>query len=99
MRLILVALSVGGIASSPTYAQAETFGGYECTINCSSHKAGYDWAEHYTINNQFDCAAILEKYPNSQSFYEGCLVYVQDPRRGSDEDDDGNPVIAADPDE
>jgi hypothetical protein len=32
------------------------------------------------------------KQNNRTSFYEGCLVYVEDPARGADEDDDGDEI-------
>lgn len=28
----------------------------------------------------------------SEAFYEGCLTYVDDPERGADVDDDGDPI-------
>ena len=71
-------------------ASASEFGGYECKLDCSGHKAGYEWAEANDITNEKDCLQILRIHRNRRSFYEGCLVYVDDPDRGSDEDDDGN---------
>jgi hypothetical protein len=41
-------------------AQTATFGGYECTIDCSGHKAGYEWAEAKDIVSETvrgDCAS------------------------------------------
>jgi len=35
---------------------------------------------------------ILRLNPRRTSFYEGCLVYVDDPDRGADEDDDGEEI-------
>ncbi|MDR2311676.1 MAG: hypothetical protein LBE54_11890 [Brucellaceae bacterium] len=67
-------------------ANAQTFGGYSCTDDCSGHQAGYDWAESNGISSEFDCGG------NSTSFEEGCKAYVEDPYRGSDEDDDGNEI-------
>ena len=63
-----------------------TFGGYECTEDCSGHAAGYRWAEDKGITDEADCSG------DSQSFIEGCLVYLQDPARGADADDDGEPI-------
>jgi hypothetical protein len=74
------------IAINP--AAARTFGGYECTLDCSGHKAGYEWAEARDIGDEASCEAILRRWPNRNSFYEGCLAYVEDPGRGSDDDDD-----------
>ena len=70
-----------------SFAQDRTFGGYDCADDCAGHKAGYDWAESNGIADPNDCPT-----GNSQSFYEGCIVYTEDPGRGSDEDDDGDPI-------
>ncbi|WP_210337718.1 hypothetical protein [Mesorhizobium sp. INR15] len=59
---------------------------YDCTEDCSGHKAGYDWAQQNGVSDTSDCSG------NSQSFIEGCEAYVENPNRGSDEDDDGNEV-------
>ena len=67
-------------------SQAQTFGGYDCTEDCSGHKAGYDWAEQNSISSEDNCGG------NSNSFEEGCKAYVDDSDRGSDEDDDGNEI-------
>jgi hypothetical protein len=73
-------------------AEARTFGDYECTDDCSGHKAGYEWAEVRNTTNEARCEAILRRWPNRNSYYEGCLVYVEDPTRGADEDDDGDEI-------
>jgi hypothetical protein len=67
-------------------AAQQTFGGYDCTEDCSGHKAGYDWAQQNGVSDSSNCSG------NSQSFVEGCEAYVEDPNRGSDEDDDGNDI-------
>ncbi|MFZ0623243.1 MAG: hypothetical protein WAM76_14735 [Pseudolabrys sp.] len=69
-------------------ASANEFGGYECTDDCSGHAAGYRWAEAHNITDESNCSLN----GNATSFYEGCLVYVDDPYRGADEDDEGNPL-------
>lgn len=69
-------------------AQERTFGGYDCTDDCSGHAAGYRWAEGKSITDESRCPLT----GNRQSFYEGCQAYVEDPGRGADEDDDGNDV-------
>jgi hypothetical protein len=69
-------------------ASAREFGGYECTVDCSGHAAGYRWAEAHNITDESDCPLS----GNRTSFYEGCLAYVEDPDRGADEDDDGDPI-------
>jgi len=49
-----------------------TEGGYECTVDCSGHEAGYRWAEDNDIDDPDDC------YGNSQSFIEGCRQYADE---------------------
>lgn len=73
-------------------AAARTFGGNECTDDCSGHKAGYEWAESRGIADQRRCEKVLIQSPNSTSFAEGCSTYIEDPSRGSDEDDDGEAI-------
>ncbi|TCO12368.1 hypothetical protein EV666_10913 [Camelimonas lactis] len=87
-------LVIFGLASllAAGAAHAREFGGYECTDDCSGHKAGYDWAERRSIRSLGQCGDILHTSPNSTSFYEGCKVYVEDSSRGSDEDDDGDAI-------
>lgn len=51
-----------------------TFHGYECTEDCSGHKAGFEWAEENDISDVDDCGG------NSQSFIEGCEAYVEENR-------------------
>ena len=69
----LLVSMVGGTAAS-----AETFGGNECTDDCSGHQAGYDWAEQNEVDDEDACDTP------SQSFNEGCQSYVDD---SSDEDE------------
>lgn len=68
-------------------ARAASFGGYECTEDCSGHAAGYDWAEHRDVTDADECPL-----GNSESFHEGCLARTEDPMRRSDEDDEGNAI-------
>ncbi len=67
-------------------SQDRTFGGNLCTDDCSGHSAGYLWAEENQITDQNQCDG------NSNSFIEGCMTFAEDPYRGYDLDDDGNPV-------
>jgi len=87
----LVVVAVGTRSSAAT---THTFGGYECTDNCSGHKAGYKWAEAKGVSDEEQCEGILVTAPNRTSFYQGCKVYVEDPSRGADEDDDGDEIPA-----
>ena len=47
------------------YTEYESFGGYECTEDCSGHEAGYQWAEDNGIETEDDCGG------NSDSFEIG----------------------------
>ncbi|SEN92092.1 hypothetical protein SAMN05216404_108141 [Nitrosospira multiformis] len=49
-----------------------TFMGYTCTIDCSGHEAGYEWAEENDIHDPDDCGG------NSDSFIEGCIAYAEE---------------------
>ena len=90
--MLRVPIAVAMLLTSISFAHAREFGGYECTDDCSGHKAGYEWAEARTVKSKATCEAILYRTPNRNSFYEGCLVYVDDPYRGADEDDDGEEI-------
>jgi hypothetical protein len=59
--------------SSETYPRE--FAGYECTVDCSGHEAGYKWAEEHDISDGDDCDQAGE-HSNSPSFAEGCHAYV-----------------------
>lgn len=45
--------------------------GYTCTVDCSGHQAGYDWAEDNDIDDESMCTG------SSRSFIEGCYAYVR----------------------
>lgn len=46
--------------------------GYECTIDCSGHDAGYEWAEDNDVcDDSYD-------YGNSRSFDEGVQTYAEE---------------------
>jgi len=48
------------------------FHGRRCTVDCSGHEAGYEWAEEYDIHDPDDCGG------NSESFIEGCQIYAEE---------------------
>jgi hypothetical protein len=50
----------------------DTFHGDPCTVDCSGHQAGYDWAEKHDIDDEDNCGG------NSESFIEGCKAYVRE---------------------
>jgi hypothetical protein len=89
MRAFIIALAILcsiGFAQTAR-AQDRTFGGFDCTVDCSGHSAGYKWAEKKGIDDETDCPD-----GNSQSFHEGCVAYTQDNARDPDADDDENMV-------
>lgn len=43
-----------------------------CTVDCSGHEAGYEWAEENGIDDPDDCGG------NSDSFIEGCQMYAEE---------------------
>jgi len=65
-----------------TPAIAQSFRGYPCTVDCSGHNAGYDWAEENDISDASDCNG------NSASFNEGCEAYVEETEAQSAAGDD-----------
>jgi hypothetical protein len=75
-----------------TSAAAREFGGYECTLDCSGHRSGYEWAEARDVKSPRQCDEILRRWPDRNAFYEGCLVYVDDPVRGKGKDDNEDEI-------
>jgi hypothetical protein len=52
-----------------------------CTVDCSEHEAGYQWAEDNGIDDPDDCGG------NSISFIDGCEEYAEE-NAADDEDDE-----------
>jgi hypothetical protein len=52
-----------------------TFHGYGCSVDCSGHEAGYNWAEEHDITDRDDCPIDPD---NSPSFTEGCYAYADE---------------------
>jgi hypothetical protein len=48
------------------------FKGYRCTVDCSGHEAGYEWASSNDIDDIDDCVG------KSNSFIEGCQSFVEE---------------------
>lgn len=48
-----------------------TYGELGCTVDCSGHEAGAEWAERQGISNPDDCGG------KSWSFEEGCRQYAE----------------------
>lgn len=68
----LVALN-GAVLYSATQAaeRPPTFKGYQCTQDCSGHRAGYAWAARNGVTQRSQCRG------SSQSFVEGCWAWVE----------------------
>ncbi|MEF2156423.1 hypothetical protein V3390_09340 [Luteimonas sp. FXH3W] len=49
-----------------------TYAGYNCTVDCGGHDAGYDWAMTNGVSDYGECSG------NSDSFIEGCMAYVSE---------------------
>src|SRR6266404_5505527 len=82
--------AIGETESSET--NPREFAGYECTVDCSGHEAGYKWAEEHGISDGDDCDRAGE-HSNSPSFAEGCHAYVDgepDPEEAEDLPDSEN---------
>jgi hypothetical protein len=83
---VIISVIVGSFGFAQTAsAQDRTFGGFDCTVDCSGHSAGYKWAEKKGLDDEADCPA-----GNSQSFHEGCVAYTRDNSLDPDADDNGD---------
>ena len=70
-----------GITQPIAQAQRRiAFHGYPCTVDCSGHEAGYQWAERRGLEDPADCGG------NSQSFIEGCEAYAAEVQQQMIED-------------
>jgi hypothetical protein len=88
MRAAGIILGLYAILFEVSEARAREFGGYYCSDDCSGHAAGYRWAEAHRITDESSCPLRGGAF----SFYEGCLVYVEDSNRGANEDDEGDDI-------
>lgn len=52
--------------------EAGSYAGYGCTVDCSGHEAGYQWAADNGITDPDDCGG------KSWSFIEGCRAYAEE---------------------
>lgn len=52
-------------------APRPTFGGYPCSDDCSTHVAGFYWAEEHSISDPDNCEGA------TGAFIEGCRVYAE----------------------
>jgi hypothetical protein len=73
-----------------------TFHGHDCTVDCSGHEAGLNWAEEHGITDGDDCDTAGE-HSNSPSFAERCHAYVDD--QSSPDDETEGPSSSGDEEE
>lgn len=59
-------------SDSQTKTRSQSYKSYECTDDCSGHRASYEWARKKGITDSYDCGG------NSQSFIEGCKSYASE---------------------
>ncbi|SDQ24426.1 hypothetical protein SAMN05216569_0265 [Pseudoxanthomonas sp. CF125] len=64
--------SANAAPTTLSWQTSGTFGGYPCSVDCSGHEAGYQWANDNGITDPDDCTG------NSQSFIEGCETWVDE---------------------
>lgn len=78
-RTIFYVLTSFACASFEQTAMAQplSFGGYTCSSDCSGHIAGFNWASARRVKSTSQCTG------NSNSFREGCFVYVLKPLNGN----------------
>jgi hypothetical protein len=81
------------VSAQATLAQGRTYGGFDCTVDCSGHSAGYKWAEKHDIQDESDCPLAN----NSPSFQEGCVAYTEDNARPDPNADDEGDMIGGRP--
>jgi hypothetical protein len=58
--------------SPSSRSQRLRYTAYECTVDCSGHEAGYEWAQDHDIDDPDDCDG------KSASFIEGCRSYAEE---------------------
>ena len=66
------------LADSADIALSDDFHGYPCTVDCSGHQAGYEWAEQNSVSEASDCGG------NSNSFIEGCQAWAEEQEQQTD---------------
>jgi hypothetical protein len=82
--------SSGTSSDTPSDAptRRSTFDGYDCSVDCGGHAAGYRWAEEHDIDDEDDCDTAGAN-SNSPSFAEGCKAFVNG-EPDDDSDDSSN---------
>ncbi len=77
LALALIMLTAGAAIAE---SLPKTYKGYNCTKDCSGHKAGYAWAAKKGIADINACSG------KSHSFVEGCRSWVLEQNENSAED-------------
>ncbi len=54
-------------------------GSVGCTVDCSGHDAGYEWAQEHDVTDESECGG------SSSSFIEGCEAYAQEVQSRAEE--------------
>ena len=71
-----------------------TYAGFNCTVDCLGHEAGYRWAEQNSIDDEDYCPD-----GDSESFHEGCIAYVEgEPQAANDNGISAGMPMITDPD-
>lgn len=83
--IVIAGAFILGLAGLAVEGGAQTFKGYSCTVDCSGHQAGYDWAEENGITDESDCDG------NSNSFNEGCQTWVEEQGEGESDNQEDEP--------
>ena len=95
MRILATAMGIclALMFTHAAMAQGRTYGGFDCTVDCSGHAAGYKWAEKHDITDESDCPLPN----NSPSFQEGCIAYTHDNARTEPDADDAGDAVGRHP--
>jgi hypothetical protein len=90
LALLIAFVAVSAVERSS--AAAAEFGGFLCDTTCVVHREGYNWARSKKITRDSECADALRVDKKSRPFFEGCIVYIENPSRGSRFDDSGKEI-------
>ena len=72
MGLLAMIVGLVSLAIEKRESQTMFFHGVECIHDCSGHISGFQWSKRKKIINSNNCTG------NSQSFIEGCKIYVKE---------------------
>ena len=93
--IMVVALSALAVFAFAYTARIPVYAGFNCTVDCSGHEAGYRWAEQNSIDDEDYCPD-----GDSESFHEGCIAYVEgEPQAANDNGISAGMPMIIDPDD